>query len=466
VTWVLVRWRRWAGVRVQAALIAALTVGLALAAGSGLFVLVLDRNLVHDVDVTLKQQSRTLAAGVARSGPQLDLQARLGDTNAVQVLDASGAVVASSPELRGQPPLTTAHPAAGQSVLSSQHLDIDPDADYRQAALGVEGPTGERYTVVVAQSLEVAERSTKVVKGLLLLGSPVLLLLVALVTYRMSGRALRPVEAMRRRVAAIDGRSLDSRVELPDARDEVHRLAGTMNLMLERLEGASRAQRQFVSDASHELRSPLATVRTSIEVAQAHPEGADWQATAQVVLEEAGRVERLVADLLLLAQTDERGLQLRRTDVDLDDLVEAEALRVRATTSLRVTSSVQAVRVRGDRDRLARVLRNLVDNAARHAHEQVTLSLRTDDGRAVLEVEDDGAGVVEQDRGRVFQRFVRLDDSRSRSEGGTGLGLAIVHELVQAHGGDVGFVEAARIRVRLPLPDSAVAQSAPGRMDR
>jgi signal transduction histidine kinase len=448
------RWRRFAGVRVQAALVAAVTVGLAIAAGSGLFLLLLHRNLQHNVDVTVRQQAETLAGSVQRTGAAaIDLQAKLGDTNVVQLVDATGTVVASSPELRGHPALTSARPAAGHRVLTTQHLSLDVDADYRQIALGARDPSGKAFTVVVAQSLESAEASSRIAEGLLLIGGPLLLLLVALVTYAISSRALRPVERMRQRVAGIDARSLDTRVPIPIAHDEVWRLAGTMNQMLDRLEGAARAQRQFVSDASHELRSPLATLRTTIEVAQAHPEGADWEATAQVVLEEAGRVEHLVTDLLLLADADERGLQLRRTDVDLDDLLESEVQRLRTTTALHVVSHVHAARVSGDRERLARVVRNLVDNAARHAAGTVELSLRAHPHEAVLDVIDDGEGIPPADRLRVFERFVRLDDSRTRSQGGTGLGLAIVRQLVHAHDGTVAVLPSKTgtwMQVRIP----------------
>jgi signal transduction histidine kinase len=448
------RWRRFAGVRVQAALIAAVTVGLAIAVGSGFFLLVLHRNLQHDVDLTVRQQAQTLAGSVRRTGAAaIDLQAKLGDTNVIQLVDSRGVVVASSPELRGQPAITSARPAPGQVVLSTRHLNLDQDADYRQIAVGAQDPAGKAFTVVVAQSLEAAEASSRIAEGLLLLGGPLLLLLVAFVTYGISGRALRPVERMRQRVAGIDARSLDTRVPIPAAHDEIWRLAGTMNQMLDRLEGAAQAQRQFVSDASHELRSPLATVRTTLEVAQAHPEGADWRATAQVVLEEAGRVEHLVTDLLLLADADERGLQLRRTDVDLDDLVESEVQRLRTTTGLQVLSNVHAARVSGDRERLARVVRNLVDNAARHAAGRVQLSLTEHAHEAVLDVIDDGEGIPVADRQRVFERFVRLDDSRTRSQGGTGLGLAIVQQLVHAHDGTVAVLPSEQgtwMQVRIP----------------
>ena len=442
-------WRRWAGVRVRAALVAAASVALAGAAGSGLFVLMLQRSQLHDVDVSLTQTAQTLAAVVGQAGSEdIELPGRIGTTNTQQVIGEHGEVLARSNDIAGRGPLTAARPAAGHTRVSETSLGRD--ALYRLLAMGVQTKDGRLVTLVVAQSLEPAEASRHDAIVLLGVGGPLLVLVVALVTWWVAGLALQPVASMRRQVDAIDARDLSSRVPLPAAHDEVWLLGGTLNRMLERLDAAARAQRQFVSDASHELRSPLAVVRTNVEVALAHPAQADWESTAQVLLSETERVEHLVADLLLLANADERGLQLRRTDVDLDDLLTAEADRLRRTTDLAVSLTVHAARVRGDRERLARVVRNLVDNAAQHARSRVELSVAVSGGTAVLEVADDGPGIPAEERERVFERFVRLDDSRSRQRGGTGLGLAIVRQLVQAHDGTVAFVEASRVRVVLP----------------
>jgi signal transduction histidine kinase len=436
-------------VRVRAALVAAGSVAVAVAFGSLLFVVLLLHSQVHDIDVSLTQQAQTLAAVVGQSGSEdIELPVRLGATSTQQVLSADGHVLAESTDLAGRGALTALRPPLGHTRLTDTSLG--PDADYRLLALGARDANGTRVTVVVTQSLEPAEASRKEAVVLLGIGGPVLVLLVGIVTWWVAGRALRPVEAMRRQVAGIDAVTLDNRVPLPAARDEVWLLGGTLNRMLDRLQSAARAQRQFVSDASHELRSPLAVLRTNVEVAAAHPESADWESTAAVLLEETERLERLVADLLLLANADERGLALRRGDVDVDDLLTAEAERLRTTTSLDVRLTVQAVRVQGDGDKLARVLRNLVDNAARHARSRVGLSLAAGPEGAVVEISDDGPGVPEADRERVFDRFVRLDVSRSRQGGGTGLGLAIVRQLVQAHDGTVAFVGPATVRVVLP----------------
>jgi signal transduction histidine kinase len=442
-------WRRRAGVRVQTTAAATLAVALAVAAGSGAFVVFLQRSQLHDIDASLSQQGQTLAAVVAQSGSDdVELPAELGTTSTQQVVGLNGAVLAFSPDLRGHPPLVSSSLPLGATRLSLAYLGRD--ANYRVLAVGARDSRGSRVTVVVAQSLEPAEASRQEAIVLLLIGGPLLVLLVAVLTWWVAGRALQPVEAMRRQVDDIGAATLDARVSLPSAQDEVWRLGGTLNRMLARLESAVRAQRQFVSDASHELRSPLAVLRTNVEVAMAHPGSTEWLVTAEVLLEEAERVERLVADLLLLANADERGLPMRREDVDLDDLLASEATRLRGTTSLAVTATIAPVRVRGDRDRLARALRNLVENAARHARSTVSLRLYAQGDNALIEISDDGDGVPVEDRERVFQRFVRLDVSRSRQQGGTGLGLAIVRQIVEAHVGTVEFVEGTTVRVVLP----------------
>jgi signal transduction histidine kinase len=205
------------------------------------------------------------------------------------------------------------------------------------------------------------------------------------------------------------------------------------------------------------MRSPLAAIRTEVEVAQ---RAGLSERTLSDLLGETGRLERLVADLLLLARADEGATALQRTDVDLDDLLGEERQRLRNRPDLTVTASIAPARVVGDRSALARVVRNLVDNAARHAAGRVHLASGTDGVDAWMEISDDGPGVPEADRSRVFERFVRLDDARARDAGGSGLGLAIVRQLVRAAGGhvridDAGPLPGARVRVDLPAQGSS-----------
>jgi signal transduction histidine kinase len=244
-------------------------------------------------------------------------------------------------------------------------------------------------------------------------------------------------------------------VPAPPGDDEIARLAATMNRMLGRLEDAQARQRRFVSDASHELRSPIASIRQHAELARAGSADADPLELADVVLEEDLRLQRIVEDLLLLARIDEGTAKLRADPVDLDDVVLEEAARLRASTGLAVDAAgVSGGRVRGDRDRLGRLVRNLTENAARAARTAVVLSLREEDAAVVLAVEDDGPGIAPADRERVFDRFVRLDEARDRDAGGSGLGLAIVREVAGLHGGTVaaldGALGGARLEVRLP----------------
>jgi signal transduction histidine kinase len=233
--------------------------------------------------------------------------------------------------------------------------------------------------------------------------------------------------------------------------------------MLDRLQAASDRQRTFVGDASHELQSPLAAVRTQLEVALAHPRNADWPAVAAQLLADSQRMERLVRDLLFLARTDSTAAPGVPADVapaspvDLDDIVLDEATRLRATTRVRLdTTAVSAAPVVGSRDELTRMTRNLLENAERHAASMVRVELSAADGRAEMIIEDDGPGVPEEYRERIFERFVRLDHARSRDQGGTGLGLAIVKAVAERHGGAVGVHSGrngdrgARFVVRLP----------------
>ena len=227
-----------------------------------------------------------------------------------------------------------------------------------------------------------------------------------------------------------------------------------MNQMLDRLEAARDRQRQFVGDASHELRSPLASIRQTAEVAKAHPGALPEGELADAVLEEGARMQRLVEQLLVLTRTDEGAVALAPS-----------RRRPRRPRSRRGTPRPQRSRgrhlrrpggrVRGDQAALAQVVRNLVDNAVRHARSRVAVIGVHEDERGVeLVVEDDGPGVPEDQRERVFERFVRLDEARARDAGGSGLGLAIVQEIVRAHGGSVSVAAAAsggaRFVVRLP----------------
>jgi len=442
------------GVRLRSALAAAAVVGLAAAAAAGIFIATAKATLTRNVDAAASQRAAEVVSALrGDDGPDMDdtLRPGAGDRSEVQVLTAAGTVIASSSGIAGQPALSELRPAAGQTRREQRSLGPDP---FRILAVGVD-TVGGRRIVVVAQSLQPVIESAEVMTETLAWGMPVLVVVVGLATFMFVGRSLRPVESMRRRVATITAQQLHSRVPVPRARDEIAALAETMNAMLDRLEAAADAQRRFVADASHELRSPLTTVQVGLDyLATQHI--ADAGPQLQRLRAETERLGHLVADLLLLARVDENGLAPRHDDVDLDDLTYAERDRLRARhPDLRVVAAVEPVRVRGDAGRLERALRNLGDNAARHASSQVTLTAWTDAGGAHLTVDDDGPGIAPADRLRVFERFVRLDGSRAREDGGSGLGLPISKEIVAGHGGGIRVEESeggARFHIRLPLP--------------
>jgi signal transduction histidine kinase len=327
-----------------------------------------------------------------------------------------------------------------------------PAGDRVRTETVTSSPDGE-LTVVAQRSLAEVERTVDSVTQALFVGVPMLVLLVGAAAWYFAGRALRPVEAIRVEVDAIGDTTMDRRVPEPGTDDEVGRLAGTMNRMLDRLETASVRQREFVSNASHELRSPIAAIRATAEVALRHPGRADWEDVARRVLAEDERMELTVTELLELARLDEDGAALPDAAVDLDEIALEEATRLEGMTVS--TAGVLAGRVRGSRPQLARVVTNLLANAVRHARSTVAVTVRTtSDGRVELLVDDDGPGIAAENRERVFERFTRLDEGRARHGGGAGLGLAIVRGVVERHRGTVSAEDSplggARIAVRLP----------------
>jgi signal transduction histidine kinase len=330
--------------------------------------------------------------------------------------------------------------------------DDDETENYRVWALAARTSDGGPAVVYVGPSLESAQEAGASLVSGLLVAVPLLVVALCGLVWVLVGRTLRPVETIRAGVSAVDGRGLDRRVPEPPTGDEVARLAVTMNAMLARLEEADTRQREFVAHASHDLQSPLTALRAELEVALADPERADWPAVARGALAESDRMETLVRDLLFLARSDGGGDRPARL-LDLDDVAREEIERARTSSPVPVACSLQPAPVRGHPDDLARLVRNLLSNAVRHAQSAVTVTLATEDGNAVLHVTDDGAGVSAADRERVFERFVRLDEARRRTGlagEGTGLGLAIVRSVAAAHGGTARLVDASTVEVRLP----------------
>jgi signal transduction histidine kinase len=448
------------GVRVRSALAAAAVVAGAVGlAGLGM-AYTARATLTGNIDAAASQRADQVTAAIQagdRTRLEQTLRAGPGDRTLVQILDPSGSVVASSPVLSGQTALTPLRPAAGQTVWEQRRLGPEEDDQFRIVASGVRTDDGSRI-VVVGQSIRPVTDSIEAIAGSAAVGIPLLAAVVGLATYLFVGRSLHPVEAIRRRVATITASDLHARVPVPAARDEVAALADTMNDMLDRLQAAADTQRRFVADASHELRSPLATLQVGLELL----ETTEPRRVPQIerLLGETARLGRLISDLLLLAQADEHGLTMRHDDVDLDDLTYANRDRLHAQyPRLCVEADIRPARVHGDPHHLDRAIRNLCENAARYARRLVTLTVTADERGAHLIVDDDGPGIDFPDRERVFDRFVRLDSSRTRSDGGSGLGLAITREIAQSLGGTVRVETSpaggASLHLWLPLADTA-----------
>ena len=433
-----------ASVRTRSALAAAVVMTLSLAIAGGVLLLVLYRSLESTAQGAAAARAEQISAQLRTDTPrEVDPSLLVTDSQigAVQIVDDTGTVLAAS---NGAPtsPLVTTSLSNGQARTLGRVEGPGRSFDYWVSARATAVPGGS-VTILVGADREPVESVVTKVAALLAVGSPVIIALVVVGTYRLVGAALGPVEAIRSRVASISSTDLGQRVPIPATQDEIAHLALTMNAMLARLERGRAAQHRLVSDASHELRSPLSTITAALEMASGRPELMDNELIDESLLPEARRMRQLIEDLLLLARSDEDAMELRRDDVDVDDLLLAEASRLRAIGSVHTVTHIQPCRTVGDRVALARVIRNLVDNAVRHAASTVTMDCRPAAGRAVITIADDGPGIPAQDRARVFERFVRLDPARTRSSGGSGLGLSIVEQIVRSHDGTVAVGDAA-----------------------
>ncbi|GAA1883736.1 sensor histidine kinase [Lapillicoccus jejuensis] len=476
-------------VRGQAATAAAVVLGVGLAVGGAIVLLVLHALLVSTLVDSLTARLDEDAALLARSGvpavraaeqvgrpadtlvavvgPDGGLAAAAGGPldvgEGVEAVDATGLLPSTElAALRADPGRTV---VTGRSVVPLSHRFRSPLV----VARGVAAPDGTTYVVLVAAGQDQQTDAVSTTAVLLVLVWPFVVALGAATVWWRVGRTLRSVELIRARVEELGATSVAASVPVPDTGDEVAALATTMNAMLARLEGARATQRRFVADASHELRSPVATLHGLGELL----DPADPAAVAElrpILRGETTRLARLVDDLLLLSRADDGRLVLAREPVDLAGVVRSEAARARAVAgAVAVRDDAGEVEVVGDRLRLAQVCRNLVDNALQHARGEVRVGLERTGTGVRLVVDDDGPGVPPADRERVLERFVRLDASRGRHTGGSGLGLAIVADLVARHGGTVRVEDSplggARVVVQLPagplgrVPDSRSAAS-------
>lgn len=454
----ITRWWGRRSLRLRLTAAAAVVTAAGLAGSAVLLATWLHTSLIGGLDQTALQRAQVIAAAIDTGKLTTSLPASAEGDTAVQVVDSKGAVRASSTNLEGEQRLFTfTATATGDPQARTVHgLPLGDNGAWRTVAIPA-GQPPDRVTVYVAVPTATVDRSLGQLTAALATAVPVIVALLTAVAWALTGRALRPVDTLRAQAAAITASDLSRRLDVPATHDELGRLARTLNDLLDRLDAATRQQRQFIADAAHELRSPLSSLLTQLEVAVRHPDTAQWPTLAPDLVEESERLSRLIDDLVQLARLDARP-RLRRRPVDLDEIVFAEVRRARQYSPVAIDErAVSAARVHGDADALARVVRNLLDNATRYATSRIDIQLAVTDGVAHLVIADDGPGIPAPDRQRVFGRFTRLDDARARDAGGSGLGLAIVRDIVAAHHGTARIQDNApgvRLLVHLPASDS------------
>jgi signal transduction histidine kinase len=446
--------------RTRATLLATALTGLTLAAASVVLMLTLQSHLTSGADAVARARVQDLLE-LAAVGDLPSTLTTLDDDGVAQVVDADGRVLAASHNVAGRPRIATLAPAPGaapvvRTVSAPDDSEIETYRLWSASGAGVDGPV----TIYVGSSLESVDEASHALRTALLAGAPTVLLLLALGTWLVLGGALRRVDRLRTEVDAITEDRLDRRVPAGTVDDEVGRLARTMNTMLARLESAQVRQQSFVADVSHDLQSPLAAQRARLEVALASAgENAATPGLAADLLSSTAEMEGLVRDLLFLAAADaDSSTRPAAAPLDLDELVLEEATRARVGTDLRIdTSGVSAAPASANRDEVRRIVRNLLDNAVAHAVEAVVLQAWCDEHTTYLSVHDDGPGVPDLDRERIFDRFYRGDAARSHRAGGSGLGLAIARTLAERNGGRLELgrtASGAEFLLRLPAMGS------------
>ena len=451
--------------RLRVALTSALASAVALGAVSVWFVAQSQSRLENSATQLARSRAVAIVQLLGSGARPADLHLLVRDS-IYEVDERDGAPVASCPALWNAYLATGAEPDVdGIRILQPYEIERTADVNVGCAGqlAGLDDPlrlhvvlliSGDsRYRVHGAASVnEGDQQAVDAVRTTLLAGVPAVALLIGVIAWFAVRRSLRPVEAIRAEVAEIGAHDLSRRVPAPGSGDEVARLAGTMNTMLARLDAAVTRQSRFTADASHELRTPLASLRTQLEVLLTHPDRIDWRTTCENTLLDVTRLQDVVADLVLLGKLDAAPEEF--APVSLSEVVRSCLDGRVARESVTTRAELADVVVSGHRSRLERLVRNLVDNAERHARSSVVVEVSTVDSAAVITVTDDGPGIPAEDRERVFDRFVRLDDGRDRDEGGSGLGLAIVADIARAHGGTAEVADhdgGARFVVRIPI---------------
>ena len=449
-------WRR-RSLRFRLTLTAALGLAVALAGLAVLLMTSLSLTLDHGMDNSARQTGQEVAALVDANRLPDPVPVAAGIA-VVQVVNAQGRIVAASVGADRLVPLLSRAQAAtlGQSRAGAM-LDGRPyGLPEPLRVVAVPGQRGE--TVIAAVSGEAVHDTLTTVAHVLLVGTPLLLVLMIWVSWLITGSTLRPITALRRGAEQVTAAGGPQGLPVPEARDEVHSLAVTLNDMLSRLATAQQRQRRFVSDTAHELRSPIASMRAQLEVALDHPDSQEWEDTARDVLADTLRLSQLAEDLLALARLEEGSGPARRAGgpVDLATLVQEIPCGYTQAKVAVVADAPAPCPVSGDAEALRRMLVNLVDNAVRYASSRVTVAARPAGDAVLVTVTDDGPGIPADQAERAFERFTTLDDARARPDGevsGAGLGLAIVRATAHAHGGRAWLEDAGpglRVAVRLP----------------
>jgi heavy metal sensor kinase len=440
-------------IRIRLTLPFALAMAFVLAALGAYVYLRVGSTLLSSTDQSLLAQATEATLRIDRGKAPLDLDAASGARFA-QVLDKTGTIVLSQPTTLAPilSPADARRVAAGGSLRRSSTI-AGESGRWRLLAIPSDAP-GAHGALVLASSLDARSESLERLRKELLVASPLALLLATLAGYVLAGAALRPVEEMRRKAAQISAATPDSRLPVPVAKDEVQRLAETLNDMLARLETAFEHERRFVADASHEIRTPLALLKTELELALRHPRSrAELEDALRSAAEETDRLSALASDLLLIARSDQGGIPVNREPLESGDVLTTVAERFSAPASelgRRIEVKDGDVGFEADPKRIEQALGNLVENALVHGAGTVTLGAVRRDGSVELCVADEGAGFPEGFAERAFDRFSRADEARSRS--GSGLGLAIVDAIAKAHGGTAGLSVGSRTEVWISLP--------------
>lgn len=428
-------------VRGRSTLLASGVVAVAMVVGSLLLLGAYRGQLVTSLDQSLQQQVNDRVGLLDRGSAPQSLVTVLQDEEAlVWIGRPDGEPVAVSEAVQPlENPVPVEIGTVGEATLLVVEAGHDGGGDEqeRMTLRLASSETGDGALVVIAAAeSEAVDKAVADLARLFLIGLPPLLALVAGLTWMTTGRALRPVEGIRARAADIHGTNLGGRVDVPATGDEIERLARTVNQMLDRIEAHDHSLRQFTADASHELKSPVANLRALVETASI--DDPKWPEVKARLAGESDRLRNLVDNLLFLAAS-EAGRPIGGAAVlALDELLFAEAELVAATGDVVVDlGGVVPAEVTGSASDLGRLVRNLVDNAVRHAGSTISLAIENDGPHTIVVIGDDGPGVADQDRDRIFERFTRLDAARARGEGGTGLGLAIARLIAEGHGGTV-----------------------------